>query len=497
MMRLKNSVLGFAIGDAMGVPLKFMKRSELACNPVTKMVTGSFYDVPKGTWSSYTSMTLATIDSIVRCHGIDYKDMMDRFCMYLNKNKYTALGEVFDVDKTTRESLLKYYNLNVNPLECGKEDECFSDNGSLMRMLPVALYTYYGSFDDDELISLVRDVSSLTHANEVSVMGCFIYVKYVHLLLSGYDKYKAYQKLRNLNYYKFSIDTRRHYKRLLSTDISLLDVDYINSTNCVFSCLEASIWVFLNTNSFMEAIIGAINLGDDTDSVGAIVGSLAGLCYSVPMDLFNEIQNRGYLMKMASKFDEELRLNILKFDFVCKERYGVVRGSDVVFLMKTGTGEDIYGYHNKYLKLAKQVNYKYGVTAIVINGSMDILSDLSFLGEYAFRDIYFMGMGNSAMEAIQCVYDNPFIKRMLLINGPLTKNLHKTKMGIENYKGELTFVYGGKDQSCAFLPLIQDYSKIKIVVIKEQDHYFCKGDDILALPDKYLFYDMVRREVIC
>ncbi len=493
MMRLKNSILGFAIGDAMGVPLEFMKRSELICNPVTKMLPSSIYNVPKGTWSDDTSMTLATIDSIIRCHGIDYKDMMDRFCKWLNKNKYTATGTVFDVGKTVRESLVRYYTLNVSPLECGGRDEYSNGNGSLMRMLPIALYTYYGSFDDDELFSVVRDVSSLTHAHEISVMGCFIYVKYVHLLLSGYDKYQAYEKLRNLNYYKFSIDTRRHYKRLLSTDISLLDVDYISSTGYVLSSLEASIWVFLNTNSFMEAIVGAINLGDDTDTIGAIVGSLAGLCYDVPMDLFNEMQNKGYLMKMASKFDEELRLNILKFDNVCKDRYGIVKGSDVVFLMKTGTKEDIYGYHNKYLKLAKQVNYRYGVTSIVINGSMDVLSDLSFLGEYAFKDIYFMGMGNGAISAIQCVYDNPYIKRMLLINGPLTKNLHKTKIGIENYKGDLTFVYGGKDQSCAFLPLIQDYSKIKIVVTPDQDHYFCKGDDILFLPDKYLFYDMKRK----
>ena len=78
---------------------------------------------------------------------------------------------------------------------------------------------------------------------------------------------------------------------------------------------------------------------------------------------------------------------------------------------------------------------------------------------------------------------------MLLVNLPLMINLHKTKDGIRNYKGKLTFVFGSKDPSFNYLPLIQDFRNVDVVIVPGQDHNFSKGDEFLYLPDKYLFND--------
>ena len=497
MKKIVNSILGFAIGDAMGVPVEFKKREELFDKPIVKMEGYGTYDVPAGTWSDDTSMVLATIDSLISLHKTDYDDIMKRFCDWINNAKYTATGVVFDIGITTKESILKYYMNRIEATKCGGASINNNGNGSLMRMLPIALYTYYEDIVDDRLLDIIKNASSLTHAHEYSIMGCYIFVKYVHFLLSGYNKFKAYEKVKELNYYKFSENARRAYKRFLTTDIYKLDLDYIKSSGYVVDTLEAVIWTFLNTNSFMESIVGAINLGDDTDTIGALTGALAGMVYGVNEDLLNEMQNKDYLVSMAHKFDEELRLNILKFDEVIDDKYGIVLGYKGVFLIKTELNGSIYGFQNRYLKIAKRINFEYGLTVIVMNNLSDITLEDDFynLKNYIDEDnIYFMGMSNGATQAIQNENMSAKFKKMLLVNLPLMINLHKTKEGIKNYKGRLTCVFGSKDPSFNYLPLIQDFRNVNIVVIPNQDHNFNNGDDFLFLAEKYLFTDLKGRE---
>ena len=496
MKKIVNSILGFAIGDAMGVPIEFKKREELLEKPVLNMQGYGTHDVPSGTWSDDTSMMMATIDSLVSLHKIDYDDMMKRFCDWINNAKYTATGVVFDMGITTKESILKYYMNKIEPVKCGGASINNNGNGSLMRMLPIALYTYFEDIVDDRLLDIIKNASSLTHAHEYSVMGCYIYVKYVHFLLSGYNKFKAYEKVKDLNYYKFSENARRAYKRFLTTDIYKLDLDYIKSSSYVVDTLEAVIWTFLNTNSFIESIIGAINLGDDTDTIGALVGALSGMIYGIDENLLNNIQNKDYLIKLANKFDEELRLNILKYDEVIDDMYGIVSGGEDVFFIKTEANSSIYGYQNKYLKIAKRISYKYGLTVIIANNSSDVTleNDFSNLEDYLKGNIYFMGVSNGAAQAIQSEAVSSRIKKMLLVNIPLMINLHKTKEGIKNYKGRLICVFGSKDPSFNYLPLIQDFRNVNVAVVPNQDHNFSNGDEFLYLPEKYLFGDLVVRK---
>ena len=490
MTKIVDSILGFALGDAMGVFCKNRKREDLIANPIVKMEGFGAFGVPSGVWSDDTALVLATIDSLVCTHKIDYDDMMRRFYNWMNKGEYTATGIVFDVEDVTRDSLLKHFTRKADVFNCG--DKVSNSNGSLKRILPIALYTFYDGMSDDDLLKVVREVSSLSNMHEYCIMGCFIFVKYVHFLLSGYDKFEAYQKVKDLNYYKFSENARRAYKRFLTTDIYKLDLDYIKSSCYVVDTLEAVIWTFLNTNSFMEGIIGAINLGGDTDTIGALSGALAGLSYGVNKDLLRELKNKDYLVSLANKFDEELRLNILKFDEVIDNKYGIIKGSGDVFFIKTGVLDSIYGHQNKYLKMAKRINYNFGLTVIVAANLSDMNLDDDFdnLASYlGGNDIYFMGISNGAMQGIQKEYNNYNVKQMLLVNLPLMINLHKTKDGIRNYKGKLTFVFGSKDPSFNYLPLIQDFRNVNVVIVPGQDHNFSKGDEFLYLPDKYLFND--------
>ena len=93
-MRLKyiDGLMGFVVGDAMGVPLEFKSRKELFDNPVTKMTGFGTHNQPEGTWSDDTSMLIATMDAIIDAKNIDYKKIMDN-SYYVPVTKYVNYSE--------------------------------------------------------------------------------------------------------------------------------------------------------------------------------------------------------------------------------------------------------------------------------------------------------------------------------------------------------------------------------------------------------------------
>lgn len=307
---IKDSLIGLAIGDAMGVPIEFSVREKCVANPLTRMVGFGSHNVPAGSWSDDTSMTIATMDSFIEMKEFNYKDIMEKWHQWVVDYKYTPCNFRFDIGHTCFEAIYNYGKKNIEPLKCGSTDIESNGNGSLMRILPVALYSYYRNLNDEEIIKLTNNISSLTHAHEISKLGCYIYVRYVMFLLNGNDKYSAYNMVKGVDYSSYLEDSIKVYERLLKNDISKLELVNVNSSAYIVDTLEASIWVLLNTDSFSQAIIGAINLGQDTDTIGAVTGAMAGIIYGydkIPQEWLNKLLKREYLEEICNKF--ELALN--------------------------------------------------------------------------------------------------------------------------------------------------------------------------------------------
>ena len=310
----RDALIGFAIGDAMGVPVEFQKRDILLEHPVTKMYGHGSYDVPEGTWSDDTSMTLATMDSLIRMNGeLNYNDIADRFINWVLNAEYTATNEVFDIGNTTRKAIVKYSNDRKDATLCGSKEENENGNGSLMRMLPIALYCHYKKVEYDEIYTIVKKASSITHAHPISILGCYIYVRYLLFILSGKDKFAAYSMVRSIDYEElFSEDTISFYNRLLNDDIKKYKINDIKSSGFVRDSIEAAIWVILKSTNFQEAIIGSVNLGGDTDTIGAITGSIAGVLYGLdtfPEQWLNKLKKRETLEDIAKGFEDALGVN--------------------------------------------------------------------------------------------------------------------------------------------------------------------------------------------
>lgn len=311
MSKFIDSIIGHAVGDAMGVPTEFHTREYLFKNPVKEMIGSDKTGQPAGTWSDDTSMEIATIDSFINKKKFDYDDIMKRWERWINNAEYTGYNDTFDVGRICLEAIRKH-SLGYKPLECGLDNEMANGNGSLMRILPVALFAYYRKLNEEEIIKLTNEVSSLTHSHDISKLGCYIYVRYIMFLLDGKNKTEAYELIKKLDYSSYSEYAISKYDRVLKNDILSFPLDEIKSTGYVVDTLECVFWIVLNANNFEETIIATTNIGNDTDTIGAIAGSIVGIIYgydSIPKRWLDKLKRKDYLLKLAIDFEKEVMKN--------------------------------------------------------------------------------------------------------------------------------------------------------------------------------------------
>lgn len=282
MKNLKASLYGYVVGDAVGFPLKDKKRKDLLKKPVNEMLSlDGYHDI--GYWSINSSFVIATLDSIVENEKrINYSDIMRKYIECTHTNKYLSGNKVSkEVDKVITNALNEFKE-DKSPTECGSKKYEDNNNKSLSRMLPIVLYCYYRNVEDDDIYNLVKKYSSLTHSHQLSIMACFIYTKFMLAIIKGKDKITAYNIIKCIDYEKyFRKETISEFTRIINNSLYELKIDEIQSTSNVVDTLETVFWVILNTNNYQQAIVGAINLGGDSNTIGGLVGSIAGILYGV------------------------------------------------------------------------------------------------------------------------------------------------------------------------------------------------------------------------
>ena len=314
--QIKAMIYGHAIGDALGVPVEFQTREQLLRNPVKGMQSGGTYNMPAGSWSDDTSMTLCVLDSLAEKGKVDFEDIMQHFMRWLD-SEYTPTGKVFDVGHGTMKSLMRYKK-GALPLESGGRSERDNGNGSLMRISPISLYLALTKEKmDDEAVDLVHKVSSLTHAHPRSLIACGIYTFIAFGLLKGKGvsdavtegidgAYEYYSEHSAFMLEKEMYDRVWNLRRLKA----LQDAD-IRSSGYVIDTLEAALWCFITTKSYRACVLKAVNLGEDTDTVAAIAGGLAGLAYGwydIQEDWKKDLLRTDFIDGLCDKFSDRFHI---------------------------------------------------------------------------------------------------------------------------------------------------------------------------------------------
>ena len=273
--RYQGSLIGLAVGDAMGVPLEFKPPGTFLS--VHAMIGGGPFRLMPGEWTDDTSLALCLAESLIHCTGFDMKDQLRRYSDWYHNGHLSSNGKCFDIGNTTR-SAIQHFEQTAEPCS-GLTDPRSAGNGSLMRLAPVPLaYAKTPSF----AIELSGESSKTTHALDVCVDAC----RYMGALIVG--AVQGYSKDQLLSP-QFSPDEHYWDHHPLTRDISTIangsfrekEPPEIRGGGYVVNSLEAALWAFARTETSPEGCLAAVNLGDDADTTGAIYGQLAGAFYGV------------------------------------------------------------------------------------------------------------------------------------------------------------------------------------------------------------------------
>ena len=300
--KIKSVVLGHAVGDALGVPVEFCSREELDTGPVDDMEGYGSYPYAAGAWSDDTSMSLCALDSLAK-GDIDWDEIMQNFRRWIENGEYTSVGECFDAGRTCIKAIMNYLAFNPPAIESGGTDEHSNGNGSLMRILPFVLFTEYGEYVGNWL-DIIHQASAMTHAHERSKIGCGIYTIIMRQLLHDPNMDSVELGLRRAECEYREFPEFHHYKRIFASDFKDLKREDIKSTGYVVDTLEAALWCLMTTDNYQDCVLKAVNLGDDTDTVAAVAGGMAGALYgydSIPEEWLATLMKRDYIEDMCNR----------------------------------------------------------------------------------------------------------------------------------------------------------------------------------------------------
>lgn len=324
-------MLGKAVGDALGVPVEFKHRDEMKSSPVTDMQGyGTYKNKPAGTWSDDTSMAIAAMASMVDEGGISYKGIMTYFSLWQQKGYFTTDGDCFDFGNTVYKAIANF-RAKKSPLECGPSEDSDCGNGSLMRIFPFAMYYAGGLLEQDmEAMQGIANASSLTHGNYFCQEVCIVYSSILAYFAQLSDKNRLGEEdkilhlekaiqcgIQNAESFSGKLDNRLDFLRNLSA-VKQLDensIEQLPSGGYVLDSIKASIWCFINTDSYRDCVLKAVNLGKDTDTTAAIVGALAGVYYTesaIPTEWIRVIGRSESIKLTCEKFSEMLSGNTQK-----------------------------------------------------------------------------------------------------------------------------------------------------------------------------------------
>lgn len=302
--QVKGALFGVAIGDALGVPAEFKSRSFMEMNPVADFEGFKTHNQPPGTFSDDASLTFCLAESL--CYGYDLDDMADRFVRWQQEGYWAAHGKLFDIGNSTYRAISRLKR-GTQPDLAGDFEEENNGNGSLMRILPLLFYTK--DLDINERYKVVKAVSSITHGHVRSVIACFYYLEFALYLMNGKDRSLAYaQAGKNVKAFltkqEIVESEIKLFAPLLEDEINTYPAEKIISSGYVLHTLFASIWSFMTTDNYKDATLKAVNLGNDTDTAGAITGGLAGLYYgigNIPEKWKNEIAGTADIDELSQR----------------------------------------------------------------------------------------------------------------------------------------------------------------------------------------------------
>ncbi len=257
-----GTILGVAVGDALGAPVEFWPAGEIARahGTLNEMKGGGHFNWRPGEYTDDTSMMLCIAESLVEKERYAPGDIAQRFLAWYKTNPR-------DIGSTTRRALARLDG-GISFIESGIVEG--KANGSVMRCAPLSLIYYR---DEEALIDASIEISDITHSHAEAELSCVFINVMIARLLTGASKKDAYihaiEIVRGIN-----CDFTQKY---LGSSY-----DPEPKKGLAVNTLLLATGSFLAAGSFEETVVRAVNLGGDADTTGAVAGALAGAYFGRP-----------------------------------------------------------------------------------------------------------------------------------------------------------------------------------------------------------------------
>jgi len=273
--RALGAFMGLAIGDALGVPAEFKMRGEFA--PIKGMRGGGPFRLKAGEWTDDTSMALCLADSLNAFREFRGADVLESFHGWWTTGYNSHNGRCFDIGTTTRNAIMKF--INTGKIDQADAHIGASGNGGIMRLVPAVIFHHK---DRDAAIACAVAQSDLTHPSVECKEGAEKLAGMIFDAIHGASKEDL-------------VDVER---------LKILPAESIPSSGYVAHTMLAAQWAIATTDNFRDALLAAVNLGDDADTTGAVTGQIAGALYglsSIPQEWLDVLVWREKLMTLAEE----------------------------------------------------------------------------------------------------------------------------------------------------------------------------------------------------
>ncbi len=301
--RLIGGLVGLVVGDALGVPVEFSARHERDRDPVRGMRGFGTHHQPVGAWSDDGALAMAHAAAFI-AHGWDPQRHLEFFLAWREQGAWTAHGMVFDLGNATSAALDRFKH--GRPLdEIGGRRDQDNGNGSLMRILPASCWWAGASFT--AMAEGIAGASALTHAHVRSRLCCIWHALIADGLLSRQSIAAILVDAGKLLENQTPLRERPRFAALADATCLDLPRSQVPSDGHVVSTLIAACWCLHRHAAYADAVLEAVNLGDDTDTTAAVTGGLAGLrcgLSGLPRAWITCLPRRVAVLALAERFAE-------------------------------------------------------------------------------------------------------------------------------------------------------------------------------------------------
>jgi ADP-ribosyl-[dinitrogen reductase] hydrolase len=271
--RCLGSLLGLAIGDALGASVQYRKPGTFT--PLGDLLGGGPLELPRGAWSDDTAIALCLAESLLECKGFDAADQMLRYQRWQSEGYLSSTGQCIGITAAVALALATA-RWSGKPY-AGSHDPTRLDKEAITRVAPVALY-FMGQ--PAAAIEQAAQAARTTHQSPIVLDAC----RYVAALLLGALRGVHKQELLAAAYARGENMRTLRCQPVLAVaagSFRTKSPPQIEGGGTVINALEAALWALYRSSNFREGALLAVNLGLDADVTGALYGQLAGALYGV------------------------------------------------------------------------------------------------------------------------------------------------------------------------------------------------------------------------